>query len=52
MQDSLSLIVLMKLIAIILFTEKNVRSFCTAKAPHILSAKKKGCVLCIIHIKN
>ena len=37
--DSLSLLVRLKSSVLIFFAEKNVRSFCTAKAPHIFSAK-------------
>ena len=37
--DSLSLLVRLKSSLLILFAEKNEKSFCTAKAPHIFSAK-------------
>ena len=37
--DSLSLLVRLKSSVLIFFAEKNVRSFCSAKAPHIFSAK-------------
>ena len=37
--DSLSLLVPLKSSVLIVFAEKNVRSFCTAKAPHIFLAK-------------
>ena len=37
--DSLSLLVRLKSSVLICFAERNVRSFCTAKAPHIFSTK-------------
>ena len=50
MEDSLSHTVFIKLIALIFFVEKFVRSFCTAKTPHIFSAKNASVFVYMYHM--